>query len=235
MKLALLLLLTGVAHADATWPQIEALAKPLAKRGPSAKLDEAIDFANAHEDAQALAALHDWVAANGGLPAFHPGVVERHRTTTQLMKVAIEGQAFADVAYFAKVTIEDAASPAAIATGAKLLRRVRARTPDKLPAAKVDLVRMLAADALRTRETNAWMHTPDGQKAIAEFFAGKPVDMAPFDDELAFFPRALDGAKRGEPVDTTLDRIDKAHDVHALGFDRAQLAQAVSDISELGK
>jgi len=234
VKLALLLVLVGVAHADATWPQIEKLAAP-SKRGPSEKLDQAIDFAAAHEDAQALAALHDWVVAKGGLPPYKVGFDGHKRSPMPLAKLAVDGSAFADAAYLAKVMIEDAGAPAAIENGAKTLRRIRARTPEKLPAVKVDLVRTIAVDALHAKASDAWMHTADGQKALNEFFDGKPPDPALFEAELAFFLKALDGAKRGEPIDTTLDRVDKARDEHTLGFDRARIAQAIADISELAK
>lgn len=231
MKALSLLLLVGTAHADATWPQVEKLAAPI-KRGPSAKLDQAIDFAAAHEDAQALAALHDWVVAKGGLPPHRPGFDGRKRSPAPLAKLAVDGSAFGDAAYLAKIVIEDAWGPAEIELGAKTLRRIRARVPDKLPAAKLDLVRTLATEALFTRDNVAWLHSPDGAKALGEFFGGKPPELATFDAELPRYLQALDGAKRGEPVDATLDRFDKAS---PMGIDRAKLAQAVSDISELAK
>ena len=184
-------------------------------------------------DADAIAGLVAWSNAHGELPQFMPP------TQLDPMMAALRAVGSAAIAsatnekpngltaawYLGHKLVRTGSNLSELKDGISLLEdAVRKLRQLRRPAAgwelpETDLVRMLAAEALDYKTTLDYAMTPEGRM---EYRKSHPPDrhsrlhwryMDPTDQPAAlaqFYLDALDGAHRGEPPATTLDRARKA-------------------------
>ncbi len=206
---------TGSAPRAMTgWQRIEALATPTVSAGPSNDLERAVEIARAHQDdwrdlrgayppaplaaypqgAEAIEALHAWVAAKGGLPP-PPKATELGRLTLGLHDVglvAIESAADAsstavsDGVYLATRLVAEGRNVLEVQVGVSMLedakRKLRALAGEAgsgaaaLATPAPDFVRILAAEALHSRRLHDFATSPEGRKELVELVKGMPGD-----------------------------------------------------------
>jgi hypothetical protein len=240
---------------EADWKPIEALAVTPPATGASTDLTRALEIAKANADAwrdhvhdqppselaafpqgaEAVAALKAWASAKGALPAA--------KSPIQIGVVTLDMFSVGQVAIATAKTPEDLAPAEYLGTtlytmgrslldaqiGTALVVDAAAKRKSLgLPAAtlpKLDLVRVLAAEAVRSRARNEYASTAAGRQELEaaakempahEDEAWTAAELIPSDAErkarLAYWVAALKGAQRGESTDTTLARLQSATD-----------------------
>jgi hypothetical protein len=240
---------------EADWKPIEALATTPPASGASTDLSRALEIAKTNADAwrdhvhdqppsdlaafpqaaDAIAALKAWAAAKGGLPpARSPiqiGVVTLDMFSVGQVAIATAKTAddlapaeyLATTLYTTGRSLLDAQIGTSLAEDAATKRKSLGLPPATLP--KVDLVRILAAEAVTSRARNEYASTAAGRQELEaaakempahEDKAWTAADLIPSDAErkarLAFWVAALQGAQRGESTETTLARLQSATD-----------------------
>jgi hypothetical protein len=197
------------------------------------------------QGAEAVAALKAWANAKGGLPPM-PAPTKLGPVTMNIFSLGSTAVAVAssrdDLAppiYLGTLLITHGRDLLEVQMGASLLSHARYKAdelagygqpkPDLIPVPSLDLVRVLAAEAIHSRAMLEWSQTPAGKqemvnavaaagsesRAIATELLGKdPMSMIPNEAEAAaykvFWLAALEGAQRGEPAAVTIDRVRKA-------------------------
>lgn len=242
---------TSQGDASAGWKRIEALAVPTVEPAPSADLERAIAIAHAKGDAwrelefkypptplakypqgaEAVEALRAWASAKGGLPppqnpseltlgihdvgalaiesATDPnaqGIQDGLYLGTRMLA---EGRNFVEV-QVGLTMFSDAKRKLSVLASAGAAKSGGA-TVDPVPP-PLDFVRVLAAEAVQWRRKHDSTTSPDGRKDAAM---------------TQFWLSALDGAQRGEPVATTIARLQKAIDT-AAGPTKANVTRFAS-------
>ncbi len=239
----------------ADWRAIEALAETKTAAGPSTQLVRALKIAKEDgedwratlsenstaladylEGAEAIAALKKWTAAKGALPPIQSPI--------QLGVVTL------DLFDLARITLATAKSPKDVEAveylgsqlyttghslleaqiGTKLVNEAASKRKELgLPGValpKLDMVRVLAAEALSLRARGEYEMTEEGRKELAAALRQMPAhekgnaDEVSIDDLIpdeahqratqAFWVAALRGAHRGESTETTLARLESA-------------------------
>lgn len=198
--------------------------------------------------ADALEALHAWSTANGGLPApgkpTEVGLVTMgiHDVGSMAVSTAtdLNGAALADATVLASRLLREGRNFLEVQIGISMFdamkRKVRTLVADspgisdsQVVPPDMDLVRILAAEALTSRRSIDYASSPEGRKDFIERakqlapetsnllkgVTGKTaLGLIPTDEESAalmqFWLAALDGAQRGEPAATTVARVRKA-------------------------
>jgi hypothetical protein len=246
---------SGPMVNEADWKPIEALATTPPAAGPPTDLTRALEIAKANDDrwrehvhdqpapeltafpqgAEAVAALKAWAAAKGGLPpAQSPiqiGVVTLGMFSVGQVAIATAktpdelapAEYLAATLYTAGHSLLDAQIGTTLAEDAAAKRKSLSLPAASLP--KLDLVRILAAEAVTSRARTEYAMTAEGRKELEaaakempahEDSAWTVADLIPSDAEvkarLAFWVAALKGAQRGESTETTLARLQSATD-----------------------
>lgn len=240
---------------EADWKAVEALATTPAAAGPPTDLVRALEIAKPNDDAwrehvhdqpapeltvfpqgaDAVAALKSWAAAKGGLPpATSPiqiGVVTLGMFSVGQVAIATAKTAddLAPAEYLAATLYTTGHSLLDAQIGTALAEDATAKRKSlDLPAAtlpKLDLVRVLAAEAVTSRARNEYAMTAEGRKELEAAAKEMPAhegsaltadDLIPSEAErkarLAYWVAALQGAQRGESTETTLARLQSATD-----------------------
>lgn len=250
---------TGAPVAD--WKPIEALATTPPSTGDSNELVRALDLAkqngngwreHMHDQpppdisafpgaADALAALKAWATAKGALPPVESpmqlGVIamSMHNIAGIAVATAKSAGDLEPAEYLGSKLVTDGRNLLEVQVGLGLLqqasnRRVALGAPPA-PPPKLDLVRILAAEALQSRTTMDFADSPQGKqeldRAVKEMpeherqsikdVTGKSAnELRPNNAQMkamrAFWFAALSGAKRGEPTETTVARLQSAAD-----------------------
>jgi hypothetical protein len=246
---------TGPDVNEADWKPIEALATTPPATGAPTDLTRALEIAKPNDDAwrehvhdrsppeltafpqgaEAIAALKAWAAAKGGLPpAQSPvqlGVVTLGMFSVGQVAIATAKTAddlapaeyLASTLYTTGRSLLDAQIGTSLAEAAAAKRKSLGLPPATLP--KLDLVRILAAEAVTSRARNDYAMTAEGRKELEAAAKEMPAhednamtaaDLIPSDAErkarLAYWVAALKGAQRGESTETTLARLQSATD-----------------------
>jgi hypothetical protein len=245
---------SSAPESAADWSSIEALATTKAASGPSTELVRALEIAKTHGDewreqlnepypalalfpqgADAIAALKKWAAAKGALPPIQ-SPIEVGVVTLDLFDMGRVALATAktdkDIAateYLGATLYTNGRSLLEAQIGTQLVREAAAKRKElglpngALP--KLDLVRVLASEALSSRARGEYETTAAGRKELAAALEQMPAhesaqttvsvdnlipDEAHRRANQAFWLAALTGAQRGESPDTTLARLQSA-------------------------
>jgi hypothetical protein len=261
------------APTAADWKPIEALAVTPPSPGDSTHLLRALELAKQHGTAwreykegddvsaflgaaDAVAALKAWADAKGALPPIESpmqlGVVTMSMSRLALISMAVAKTPaeLEGVEYLAGKLVTDGRDLLEVQMGTSLVRDAAAKRKQMgAPAVampKLDLVRVLAAEALQTRAVIGFAATPAGKKeleAAAKEMADHERDVGPLTVRSdaaqltalnAFWLAALHGAQRGEPMETTLARLRSAVDSApaAIKDEVAIIPRAVESIVE---
>lgn len=257
---------------EADWKPIEALATTPSATGAPTDLVRALAIAKANDDTwrehvydqpapdlaafpqgtEAVAALRAWASAKGGLPPAQSPI--------QIGVVTLDMFSVGQVAIATAKTADDLAPAEYLGTtlyttgrslldaqiGTTLVEYAAAKRKSLgLPAAtlpKLDLVRVLAAEATTSRARNDYAMTAAGRKeleAAAKEMPGheKAVtvdDLIPSPVEvkarMAFWVAALKGAQRGESTETTLARLQSAADTSPIKVKLATIPTVAKSI-----
>lgn len=197
--------------------------------------------------ADALEALHAWVQAKGSLLAV-PKPSEIGEATMHLNDVGAlaidsatdeKAASIVDGLYLGMRMVAEGRSFLEVQIGVSMIGSVKRKratlareaggSAEELEVPALDLVRILAAEALQSRRTMDYATTPEGRKdfvdrakqlgsdtseLLKDVTGRTPLSMIPTDEEAAglsqFWLAALDGAQRGEPAATTIARLNKA-------------------------
>lgn len=245
----------SVTDSAADWKAIEALAETKPAAGPSTALVHALKIAkddgedwratlSEHstsladylEGAEAIAALEKWTAEKGALPPIQSpiqlGVVtldlfDLGRIALATAKTAKD---VAAVEYLGSTLYTNGRSLLEAQIGTKLVNEAATkRKALGLPVAtlrKLDMVRVLASEALSVRARGEYEMTAAGRKELAAALKQMPAHEQGNADEVsvdelipdeahrkgteAFWLAALRGAQRGESRETTLARLQSA-------------------------
>lgn len=244
----------SAAEPAADWSSIEALAETKPASGPSTALVRALEIAKTHGDewreqlnepypalalfpqgADAVVALKKWAAAKGALPAIK-SPIEVGVATLDLFDMGRVALATAktekDIAateYLGATLYTNGRSLLEAQIGTQLVREAAAKRKElglanaTLP--KLDLVRVLASEALSSRARGEYEMTAAGRKELAAALEQMPAhesaqttvsvdtlipDEAHRRASQAFWLAALGGAQRGESTETTLARLQSA-------------------------
>jgi hypothetical protein len=196
------------------------------------------------QGAEAMALVRAWASVKGGLPKI-PSPAELGSATFQVFSlgstaaaVATNRDELAPAVYLGTLLVTNGRTLLEVQMGASILLHASHKLRDlagpdakaePLPAPELDLVRVLAAEALHSRALLEWSMTDNGQKTLGsamaslgsdsreltkQVFGKDPEAMIPTKTDAAaydaFWIAALDGAQRGEPANVTLDRLKKA-------------------------
>lgn len=238
--------------SDADWKSVEALATAPSATGAPTELVRALEIAKPNADAwrehehdqpapdisvfpqgaEAIAALKAWAAAKGGLPPTHSPI---QVGVVTLNLFGLGGIAIATAKTAADLEPAEYLGTTLYTTGRSLLdaqigtqlvsRAALKRKQLGLPVAtlpKLDLVHVLAAEAVTSRARSDYATTAEGRKELEAAAKEMPdheksltaEDLIPSDAEIkarmAFWVAALKGAQRGESTETTLARLQSA-------------------------
>lgn len=191
-----------------------------------------------------MALFRAWAAVKGDLPKI-PSPAELGATTMDVFSlgstaaaVATNRSELAPAIYLGTLLVTNGRTLLEVQMGASILLHASNKLRDlagpdgkaePLPAPELDLVRVLAAEALHSRGLLEWSMTDNGQKTLGSamaslgsdsrelakhVFGKEPEDMIPTKTDAAaydaFWIAALDGAQRGEAASVTLDRLRKS-------------------------
>jgi hypothetical protein len=190
---------------------------------------------------EAFALLRSWAAAGGGLPAtprtenLGPELQRLSALSQFAAGAAGTREELAPASYLGTVLVTGGRNGPEVMTGVSLLKDVarkldRLHEPkDALVVPELDLVRLLAIEALMHHRANHFVDTPEGKawaeqslqklgndtkEAVKDLTGQDPNTWIPDKAQIAaydaFSLAALDGAQRGEPADVTLARARKA-------------------------
>jgi hypothetical protein len=193
------------------------------------------------QGADAIAALQAWANAGGGLPPLESiaelGEVGRamHDVGSLAVETATDARSLAAAGYLATQLVHQGRNLLEIQMGTALIRSARYRLRalelpvDGIEVSAVDVVRMLAAEALSSRRSLEHAASPEGRKELndrlqamepearetVKAMTGKELKALIATDEqsaalMQFWLAALDGAQRGEAANTTIERARRA-------------------------